>query len=203
MFTGIITDIGTVLEATRAGGGMRAVIGCRYAPDGLKIGSSIACDGICLTVTDMKPSPGGLIAFAVDVSGETLSRTTAGKWEKGRKINLEQAIAAGGRFDGHFVTGHVDGCVTLISRRPAGDSLRLEFEFPQMLTGFLAEKGAVALDGVSLTVNGVEKSRFWVNIIPHTLHATTLGEKQQGDALNLEIDLIARYVSAYVRSAKI
>lgn len=200
MFTGIITDIGTVLEAIRGSGGLRAVIGCRYAPDGLKIGASIACDGICLTVTDMKPSPGGLTAFAVDVSGETLSRTTAGEWEKGRKINLEQAIAAGGRFDGHFVTGHIDGCVTLISRRPVGDSLRLEFEIPQALARFIVEKGSVTLDGVSLTVNGVENKRFWVNIIPHTLQATTLGGKQQGDALNLEIDLIARYVSALCRT---
>jgi riboflavin synthase len=189
MFTGIITDIGELV--TGAGG--RFAIRCSYKPDGIAIGASIACDGACLTATGVEPATDGAI-FHVDVSEETLSRTTLGGWQPGRRINLERALKAGDELGGHIVAGHVDGVGRIIGMREEGISRRFTVEAPQVLAPYLATKGSVALDGISLTVNEVETNRFGINIVPHTLTHTTLGAKKPGDRVNLEADVFARYV---------
>jgi riboflavin synthase len=189
MFTGIITDIGEV--ASRDGG--RFAIRCMYAPDTIALGASIACDGACLTVTTLAPSGAGSL-FTVDVSNETLSKTTLGDWGIGRRVNLERALKAGDELGGHIVAGHVDGTARIADRRADGVSQRFLVEVSGDLARFIAPKGSVALDGVSLTVNEVEERRFGVNLIPHTLTQTTLGDRKPGDRLNLEVDLFARYV---------
>jgi riboflavin synthase len=199
MFTGIITDIGKLVE--RQGG--RMTIACSYDPATIAIGASIACDGCCLTVTRLDPDAGGC-RFDVDVSNETLGHTTLGDWSKGRPVNLERAMALGDELGGHIVTGHVDAVAEIVARRPDGDSIRFQIDCPGDLAHLVAPKGSVALDGVSLTVNEVEGARFGVNIIPHTLSQTGWGTKQEGDHVNLEVDLLARYVARMqdVRSAK-
>jgi len=190
MFTGIITDVGT-LEA-REGGRFR--IACAYAPDTINIGASIACDGCCLTVTDVVRRDGGSV-FAIDASAETLSRTTLGEWKHGRRINLERSLRMSDELGGHLVTGHIDALAEIVAATPDGASTRFEIKTPHEVAPFIAPKGSVALDGTSLTVNAVEGNRFSVNLIPHSLAVTTWGEKQAGDRLNLEIDLMARYVA--------
>jgi riboflavin synthase len=190
MFTGIITDIGEV--AARAGG--RFAIRCGYAPETIAIGASIACDGACLTAVEVAAAGKGC-TFTVDVSNETLSRTALGEWQPGRYVNLERALKAGDELGGHIVAGHVDGVGTILGIRPDGDSRRLTVEVPAALARYLAPKGSVALDGISLTVNEVVADRFGINIIPHTLTRTTLGARRAGDRVNLEVDLIARYVA--------
>ncbi|HEY5207947.1 MAG TPA: riboflavin synthase [Stellaceae bacterium] len=192
MFTGIITDIGAVRAIERRGD-TRFTIATRYRAPDIAIGASIACGGPCLTVVAT-----GEDWFAVDASAETLARTTAGAWREGTRINLERALKMGDELGGHLLTGHVDAVATLQSRRPEGDSLRLTFAVPEPYDRAIASKGAVALDGVSLTVNEVEGSIFGVNIIPHTQAQTTLGDARPGDRLNLEIDLIARYLARLV-----
>jgi riboflavin synthase len=189
MFTGIITDIGELV--TREGG--RFAIRCSYKADGIAIGASIACDGACLTATEIAPADGGAI-FTVDVSNETLSRTTLGEWQPGRRINLERALRAGDELGGHIVAGHVDGVGRIADMRDDGSSRRFTVEAPRELAVYLASKGSVALDGISLTVNEVETSRFAINIVPHTLTHTSLGAKKPGDRVNLEADVFARYV---------
>ncbi len=189
MFTGIITDIGELVA--REGG--RLTIRCGYAADSIALGASIACDGACLTVTEVEAVQGGS-RFEVDVSNETLSRTTLGEWLPGRRINLERALRAGDELGGHIVSGHVDGLAVIRALRPDGDSRRITIEVPPGLARFIAPKGSVALDGISLTVNEVEGASFGVNIIPHTLTHTTLGAKKPGDRANLEVDVFARYV---------
>ena len=189
MFTGIITDIGEL--AGREGG--RFTIRCGYPAGSIALGASIACDGACLTATEVAPAGGGC-NFVVDVSNETLSRTTLGEWRPGQRLNLERALKAGDELGGHMVSGHVDGVARIAAVRPDGQSRRLSFEVPRDLARFIAPKGSVALDGISLTVNEVEDSRFGVNIIPHTLTHTTLGGKKPGDRVNLEVDVFARYV---------
>ena len=190
MFTGIITDIGQLVA--REGG--RFLIRCGYAADSIAIGASIACDGACLTATAVGPSGTGS-TFNVDVSNETLSKTTLGGWTPGRRINLERALRAGDELGGHIVAGHVDGVARIASIAPDGDSRRFTIEAPDELAGYIAPKGSVALDGISLTVNEVSGSRFGINIIPHTLTHTALGDKKPGDRVNLEVDLFARYVA--------
>lgn len=190
MFTGIITDVGT-LEA-REGGRFR--LACGYAPETIDIGASIACDGCCLTVTNVARRVGGSV-FAIDASAETLSRTTLGEWAPGRRINLERSLRMSDELGGHLVTGHIDAVAEIIAATPDGASTRFEIETPCEVAPFIAPKGSVALDGTSLTVNAVEGNRFSVNLIPHSLAVTTWGEKQAGDRLNLEIDLLARYVA--------
>lgn len=190
MFTGIISDVGEL--AGRESG--RFAIRSAYAAGGIALGASIACDGACLTATSVKPAGNGSI-FMVDVSNETLSRTTLGDWQPGRRINLERALRAGDELGGHVVAGHVDGVARLVSLSPDGDACRLVIEAPAELAPFVATKGSVALDGISLTVNEVEGARFGVSIIPHTLTHTTLSDKKPGDRLNLEADLFARYVA--------
>lgn len=190
MFTGIISDVGVVVS--RDGGKM--ALRTRHDPATIAIGASIACDGCCLTVTALMPETTGS-TFTVDVSNETLSRTTLGSWTAGRKINLERSLRAGDELGGHMVSGHVDGVARLAGITADGDSRRLLFEAPDALVRFIAEKGSVALDGTSLTVNHVSGRSFGVNIIPHTLTVTTWGSKRAGDMVNLEIDLLARYVA--------
>jgi riboflavin synthase len=190
MFTGIITDIGELVA--RDGG--RFAVRCGYAADGIAIGASIACDGACLTATEVSPAGKGSI-FRVDVSNETLSKTTLGGWTPGRRINLERALRAGDELGGHIVAGHVDGVARIAGIEPDGDSRRFTIEAPDELAGYIAPKGSVALDGISLTVNEVSGSRFGINIIPHTLTHTALGDKKPGDRVNLEVDLFARYVA--------
>jgi riboflavin synthase len=190
MFTGIITDIGEV--AWREGG--RFTIRCGYSPETIAIGASIACDGACLTAVEVAPAGKGS-TFTVDVSNETLGRTTLGAWQPGRRINLERALKAGDELGGHIVAGHVDGVGGIVDIRPDGESRRFTVEVPDELARYLAPKGSVALDGISLTLNEASRSRFGVNIVPHTLTHTTLGAKKPGDRANLEVDLIARYVA--------
>jgi riboflavin synthase len=192
MFTGIITDIGTVLDLKRQGD-LRARIGTGYDVGGIDIGASIACDGVCLTVVDLGGSPQNW--FDVQISAETLSCTTLGAWETGHRINLERALRVGDELGGHIVSGHVDGLAQVIGVRPEGDSLRVTFRAPKVLAGFIAPKGSVALNGTSLTVNAVDGTDFGINFIPHTQQATTWGTVAEGDAVNLEIDTMARYVA--------
>jgi riboflavin synthase len=189
MFTGIITDIGELVE--RDGG--RFVIRCNYSAESIAVGASIACDGACLTATAVKPAGKGSM-FDVDVSNETLSKTTLGAWQPGWRVNLERALRAGDELGGHIVSGHVDGTARIADIRPDGESRRFTIEVPAELARFIAPKGSVALDGISLTVNEVAENRMGCNIIPHTLTHTTLGVKKPGDVLNLEIDVFARYV---------
>jgi riboflavin synthase len=189
MFTGIITDIGRVRTVERRGD-TRFVIATAFAMDDVAIGASIACGGACLTVVEKTAD-----SFAVDVSAETLSKTTLGSWRDGSEVNLERSLTLGSELGGHLVTGHVDGLATLVSVEPEGDSHRLVVEAPEGLHGFIAAKGSVALDGVSLTVNSVEGRRFGLNLIPHTWDHTTFRDRRVGDKLNMEVDLLARYVA--------
>lgn len=189
MFTGIITDIGRV-RSIGGGGDTRVEIETRYDTATIAIGASICCSGACLTVIEK-----GGDWFAVMASGETMARTTLGGWREGTRINLERALKAGDELGGHIVSGHVDGVAHLREAVSEGDSLRLAFEVPGGLARFIASKGSVTLDGVSLTVNETEGPRFGVNVIPHTQSETTLGSLRPGDAVNLEIDMLARYVS--------
>ncbi len=197
MFTGIITDVGTV-EAREDG---RFRIACAYPADEIAIGASIACDGCCLTVTEIAPRPSGAV-FAIDASAETLSRTTLGNWTVGRRVNLERSLRLSDELGGHLVTGHIDAVANIVAATPDGESTRFEIETPPEVAAFIAPKGSVALDGTSLTVNEVNGTRFGVNLIPHSLAVTTWGEKRPGDRLNLEIDLLARYVARLLAAQK-
>ena len=189
MFTGIITDVGRV-RAVRPGGDTAFTIATAYDTDDIAIGASIACAGVCLTVTER-----GTGWFAVQASSETLSRTTLGEWREGSAVNLERALKLGDELGGHILSGHVDTVAEVVSRRPEGDSVRFVFAVPSPFDKAIAPKGSVALDGVSLTVNEVDGRRFGVNIIPHTQAITTFGAAQAGDRVNLEIDVLARYVA--------
>ena len=189
MFTGLITDVGAVRKIEKAGD-MRLEIGTQYDTSGIEIGASIACSGPCLTVVDKGPD-----WFAVNASAETLSKTTLGSWSEGAKVNLERSLRVGEEMGGHIVTGHVDGTAKVVERHSEGDSIRFEFEMPKALERYVASKGAVALDGISLTVNEVEGNRFGINIIPHTQQATCFGDLRPGDEVNLELDVLARYVA--------
>ncbi|MFQ5625441.1 MAG: riboflavin synthase [Methyloligellaceae bacterium] len=192
MFTGLITDIGEVQAAE--GGKFR--IACGYELSEAHIGASIACDGCCLTLTNTQAGAGGFASiFWVDVSNETLAKTTLGVWTPGRRINLERALTPSSELGGHMVTGHVDGVASIVSREEDGQSVRFGFEVDDALARFIAPKGSLALNGVSLTVNEAAGARFGVNLISHTLTATTWGELGRGDKVNLEVDLLARYVA--------
>jgi len=189
MFTGIVTDLGRVLEVI-AGGDTAYRIGTGFDAGALALGASIGCSGVCLTVT-----ANGADWFRVQVSAETKARSTIGAWRVGSMVNLERPLRLGDELGGHLVSGHVDGLGRLVARREEGDSIRFVFEAPPGLAPGIAPKGSVAVDGVSLTVNEVDGVRFGVNIIPHTRAVTTLGSLAVGDFVNLEIDLIARYVA--------
>jgi len=189
MFTGIITDLGRV-RAIAANGMTRFEIETAFPADGIAIGASIACNGCCLSVIERGPG-----WFAVQASAETLSRTTLGAWRVGTPVNLERPLKLGDELGGHLVQGHIDGVAVLRERRPDAGSLRLAFEAPPEFARYIAPKGSVAIDGVSLTVNEVAGARFGVNIIPITQQATNLGRMEVGARVNLEIDLLARYVA--------
>jgi riboflavin synthase len=186
MFTGIITDIGRVLAAEERGD-LRLRIG--YDMTGVDLGASIACSGVCLTVVDK-----GEDWFAVDLSSETVGRTASDMWREGRKLNLERSLRLGDELGGHIVTGHVDGIGEVLAAEPSGDSTRILIAAPEVLAPYIAGKGSIAVDGASLTVNEVDGARFGVNIIPHTAAQTTLGELAKGRRVNLEIDILARYI---------
>ena len=192
MFTGIITDVGRVRAAEQRGD-LRLTVGCGFDMAGVDLGASIACSGVCLTVIDKGPD-----WFAVDVSAETISRTAAGVWEEGAKLNLERSLRLGDELGGHIVTGHVDGVGEVESVAQVGDSTRVAIIGPPEVAQYIATKGSVALDGVSLTVNEVEPLtegvRFVVNIIPHTAEQTSFAELQAGRKVNIEIDILARYI---------
>jgi riboflavin synthase len=192
MFTGIVTDIGRVLE-TEQRGDLRARIGTAYDVAGIDIGASIACDGVCLTVIALGRSPQNW--FDVEISAETVSKTNLQSWAAGSRINLERALRVGDELGGHIVSGHVDGVAEVVRVVPEGDSLRVTFRAPEALARFIAPKGSVALNGTSLTVNEVEGRDFGINFIPHTQTATTWGDVKVGDLVNLEIDTMARYVA--------
>ena len=189
MFTGIVTDLGRV-RAIKPEGDPRFEFATGLDTASMAIGASVCCSGACLTVIER-----GTGWFAAKVSAETLAKTTLKTWRVGTPVNFERALKAGDEMGGHIVTGHVDGVATLVSRREEGESLRLIFAAPENLARLIAAKGSVALDGVSLTVNDVKDSEFGVNLIPHTRAATTLGGLAPGDAANLEIDPLARYVA--------
>ncbi|MCW0232701.1 MAG: riboflavin synthase [Ferrovibrio sp.] len=189
MFTGIITDIGSVV-ARETRGDTHFRIRTRYETASIDIGASIACAGVCLTVVQK-----GADWFAVDVSAETLSRSTLGNWKEGTTINLERSLKVGDELGGHIVSGHVDGVGEVVSTKAEGESLRIDFRAPAGLAGFIAEKGSITVDGASLTVNGIDGVVFGVNLIPHTQQVTTLGKLKAEDRVNLEIDVLARYVA--------
>lgn len=193
MFTGIVTDIGTITTAEQRGD-LRLVIQCSYNMGGVDMGASIACSGCCLTVVDK-----GADWFAVDASAETVSKTASGMWTQGRRLNLERALKVGDELGGHIVTGHVDGVGEVLSVEPVGDSHKVTIAAPAALAPYIAEKGSITVDGVSLTVNSVTdasdgRAHFTLNIIPHTWDVTTLADLAAGRAVNLEIDVLARYL---------
>jgi len=192
MFTGIITAIGQIEELKETADRWLKIT-TPWACDRIDIGASIACSGVCLTVVERADN-----WFAVEVSAESLSRTTIGGWQKGSQINLERALRLGDELGGHIVSGHVDGLASIEAITPVGDSHKLDIRVPEDLSKFIAEKGSVTLEGVSLTVNEVEGSCFGVNIIDHTWTHTTLGHATIGRQLNLEIDMLARYVSRLI-----
>jgi riboflavin synthase len=189
MFTGIITDIGSVRNIEKRGD-TRFEFATKFDTSKIVLGASIACNGACMTVVET-----GKDWFAIEASGESLSKTTLGDLDMGAKVNLEQALCVGDELGGHIVSGHVDGVATLVKRTPEGDSLRLTFEVPETFAKYVAPKGSITLDGVSLTVNEVSGNTFGINLIPHTQDHTTLGAKQPGDRINFEIDMLARYVA--------
>jgi riboflavin synthase len=195
MFTGIITDIGEVSAVEpRAQGLARLTITCGYDPDSIAVGASIACSGVCLTVV-ARGKEGNRGWFAVEAAAETLRLTTVGSWRRGTRINLERALKIGDELGGHIVAGHADGLATVLRREDSTDMARFTLRLPQQLARFIAPKGSVALDGVSLTVNEAADDTFSVLIIPHTLKVTTLGLLRADDAVNLEADLMARYAA--------
>jgi riboflavin synthase len=206
MFTGIVTAIGTVEQARQTGPSLRSLaIACPYEAAGIEIGASIACAGVCLTVTGLEPRADGQAGciFRVDAAAETLARTLVGTWQVGQRINLERSLKVGDELGGHLVTGHVDGVAEIVAVEPIlpdpadpwGATARFHIRTPKHLAGFIATKGSVCLDGTSLTVNGVEGDVFTVLLIPHSLGVTTWGERKKGDGLHIEVDLMARYAA--------
>ena len=196
MFTGIVTDVGTVRSAEQRGD-LRLVVETAYDLDTVDLGASISCSGVCLTVVDK-----GDDWFAVDVSGETISKTAADHWKQGARLNLERALRLGDELGGHIVTGHIDAVADVLSVAADGDSTRIDLTVPRLLAPMIAPKGSVTLDGVSLTVNEVndtaDGTQFAINIIPHTAAHTTLGTLEAGRQLNVEVDVLARYLDRMI-----
>jgi riboflavin synthase len=194
MFTGIVTDVGEVLSVAPRGDLRRLRIACGYEAETIALGASIANAGVCLTVVGVARE-GGRTVFDVDAAAETLAKTTVGSWSQGTRVNLERALRIGDELGGHIVTGHVDGVARILSRDDFDGMARYWIETPPELSRFVAQKGSVALDGASLTVNEVEGDRFSILLIPHTLAVTTFGARRAGDALNIEVDMMARYAA--------
>tara|TARA_R100001369_G_C3284739_1_gene162720 strand:+ start:98 stop:694 length:597 start_codon:yes stop_codon:yes gene_type:complete len=192
MFTGIVTDMGRILELEQRGD-LRARIGTGYDVDGIDIGASIACEGVCLTVVALGREPQHW--FDVEISAETVGATNVGAWTVGQTLNLERALKVGDELGGHIVSGHIDGVAEVVGVQDEGDSTRFTFRAPEAFAKFIAPKGSIALNGTSLTVNAVDGRDFGVNIIPHTKSVTTWGATKVGDAINLEVDTMARYVA--------
>ena len=195
MFTGIVTDIGEISDVQDLASDLRRfVIACGYDRSTIALGASIACSGVCLTVVET-----GLVSgrtwFAVDAAAETISLTTVRSWDKGTKLNLERSLKMGDELGGHLVSGHVDGLATVLERTDLTDQARFRLAIPKDLSRFIAKKGSVALDGVSLTVNDVDGNEFSVLVIPHTLQVTTVGEWRKDTQINLEINVMARYAA--------
>ena len=200
MFTGLVSAVGEIVSV-EAGGVHRFAVRSAYVPRSIEIGASIAHAGACLTVTSLRPEDEGTI-HTVDVSPETLDRTTLGDWKPGSRVNLERSLKIGDELGGHLVTGHVDGVGTVTRIEPAGEWTRIEIRLPDALARFVAEKGSITVDGVSLTVNGASRDAFTVMIIPHTAAVTTLGTLKPGDSVNLEVDLMARYAARLAQFEK-
>ncbi len=196
MFTGIVTDVGHVRHIEKRGD-THFVIATNYDVSAIEMGASISCSGACMTVVDKGTAKDRWFAFTA--SAETLSRTTLGQWKVGDPVNLERPMRVGDEFGGHIVTGHVDAVAEIQRMTPEGESTRITFEVPVSLSRFVAAKGSVTLDGVSLTVNEVDGPRFGVNIIPHTAKVTTFGRARPGTKMNFEIDVLARYVARLVK----
>ena len=192
MFTGLVSDVGQVRHVEKRGD-THIVISTHYDVGTWDMGASVACAGVCLTVVDKGTSKDRW--FAVTASGETVSKTTIGRWKVGEAVNLERPLRVGDELGGHIVSGHVDGMAEVVRIAPDGESIRMTFEAPKALARFIAEKGSIALDGVSLTVNEVDGARFGVNIIPHTASVTNFGQLKPGAKVNLEVDMLARYVA--------
>ena len=202
MFTGIVSDLGEILEVTEEAEGLhRLTIACSYDPETIDIGASIACSGICLSAVE-RGRTGKRAWFAVDAAAETLRVTTASDWRRGTKLNLERALRLGDELGGHLVSGHVDGVAELLARDDLPDMARLSVRVPPEFSRFIAPKGSVALDGVSLTVNEVDADTFSVLLIPHTLKVTTFADRQPGARLNLEVDQMARYAARLLEAAR-
>lgn len=195
MFTGIVSDVGQVVAVDEKGAARRFRIACNYDPETIALGASIACAGPCHTVIDKGRLTDGRAFFDMDTSAETLARTTLGTWNAGTRVNLERSLSLADELGGHLVTGHVDGTAEILARDEEDGMARFTFRAPADLARFIAGKGSVALDGASLTVNGVEGDIFRVMLIPHSLAITTWGERRAGDRVNLEVDLMARYAA--------
>jgi riboflavin synthase len=202
MFTGIVTDIGTVASARPLPEGVRLRIETAYDPATIAIGASISCAGVCLTVTGLPEEGANARWFEVEAWEEALRLTTASAWTSGTRLNLERALKIGDELGGHIVSGHVDGKAKIVARQAEGDAVRFTLEAPRELAKFIAPKGSVALDGTSLTVNKVEGARFDVLLIHHSLSVTTWGDRQAGDEVNLEVDTMARYAARLAEAAK-
>jgi riboflavin synthase len=194
VFTGIITDVGEVIAVEKRGD-TKFTIATHYDPASIAIGASISCSGCCLTAIATGKLPDGRGTFDIEASAETLSKTTLSSWRKGTPVNLERSLKIGDELGGHIVSGHVDGLGEIISITPDGDSRRFVFRVPEAIARYIASKGSVALDGTSLTVNEVDGLTFGINLIPHTLAVTTWGHAKTGDLVNVEIDMLARYVA--------
>jgi riboflavin synthase len=194
MFTGIVTDVGRVVHIVERNDVRRISVDSAYDPATIAVGASISCAGICMTVVSFKSGGRGVV-FDVEAAPETLALTNVQTWKVGTRVNLERPLKLGDELGGHLVAGHVDGLTTIVAREDLGETTRFTFEAPRELSRYIAAKGSVSLDGTSLTVNGVNGRRFDSLIIPHTLKVTTWGERQVGDAVNIEIDTLARYVA--------
>lgn len=192
MFTGLVSDVGEVRHAEKRGD-THLVIATHYDVAAMDVGASVACAGVCLTIVDKGTAKDRW--FAVTASGETVSKTTIGRWKAGDRVNLERPLRVGDEFGGHIVTGHIDGVAEVAGIAAEGESVRMTFQAPAPLARFIAEKGSIALDGVSLTVNEADGARFGVNIVPHTAKVTTFGRLKPGAKVNLEVDPLARYVA--------
>jgi riboflavin synthase len=197
MFTGIVSNVGTITKAEQAGD-LRLTIACSFATDSIKLGDSVACNGVCLTVIEIADN-----GFSVELSAETISCTAKNQWQVGRKLNLERSLRMGDSLDGHLVSGHVDGIATIGNIEKSGDSHILTLNVQPEIARFIAQKGSVTLDGISLTINNMKNNDFSVNIIPHTWKHTALNERKIGDQLNLEIDMLARYVARLLESQSV
>jgi riboflavin synthase len=210
MFTGLVSDVGRIVKAEGDPASLRRyVISAAYPADSIAIGASIACSGICLTAVAVEPEGKDRAFFTVEAAAETLSRTLAGGWQEGMPLNLERSLRVGDELGGHLVTGHVDGIATIVRREavtdaagPWGPTARFTLAAPESLARFIAEKGSVCLDGVSLTVNSVSESQFTVLLIPHTLAVTTFGDRSDGDRIHIEVDLMARYAARLAEAAR-